>query len=78
MSTETTAPERAALSWKLVDDTAAELGVAPAARLKWRQPGRGVPPAWQIRIAQLLLSRGIPIALNDFGTLPANPGRVNA
>lgn len=78
MSTETTAPDRAGLSWRLVDDTAAELGAAPTTRLKWRQPERGVPPAWRIKIAAALMARGVPIALADFDTLPTNPGRLAA
>lgn len=66
------------LNWKLVDDIAAEIGVAKEARLKWRQPGRGVPPKWRISISQELMRRGIPIALADFDTLEEKPGRIAA
>jgi hypothetical protein len=66
------------LTWRMVDDIAADLGAKESARLKWRQEGRGVPPAWRIKITQALLSRGIPVALNDFELLPSNPGRIAA
>lgn len=68
----------ATLTWRLVDDIAAELEVPKSARLKWRQPGRGVPDKWKIRITQALMARGVPIALNDFDRLPENPGRIAA
>ena len=66
------------LNWLLVDSTAAELGVKPEARSKWRQPNRGVPAEWRIRITQTLMGRGIPVALSDFDRLPENPGRIAA
>ena len=66
------------LSWKLVDDTAAAIGVGESARLKWRQPGRGVPPKWRISISQELMRRGIPVALSDFDDLQEKPGRIAA
>lgn len=66
------------LTWKLVDDTAATLGVGESARLKWRQTGRGVPATWQIKIARELMTRGVPVSLDDFARLPSNPGRVAA
>lgn len=66
------------LTWKLVDEVASELGATEPARLKWRQKGRGVPPVWQIKIAQELMERGVPVSLNDFAGLPENPGRVAA
>lgn len=66
------------LNWRIVDDTAAELGANKEARAKWRQPGRGVPAEWRIRITQALMARGVPIALNDFDTLPEKPGRIAA
>lgn len=66
------------LTWQLVDDIAAELGANKEARLKWRQPNRGVPPIWRIKITQTLMARGVPIALNDFDRLPENPGRIAA
>jgi hypothetical protein len=66
------------LTWRMVDEVAAELGAKDHARLKWRQEGRGVPPHWRIKITQSLLSKGVPIALNDFDTLPSNPGRIAA
>lgn len=66
------------LTWRIVDDTAAELGATPVARAKWRQPNRGVPAEWRIRITQALMSRGVPVALNDFDRLPENPGRIAA
>jgi hypothetical protein len=66
------------LTWKLVDDTAAVLGAQGSARLKWRQEGRGVPPAWRIKIVEDLMKRGIPVALADFERLEPKPGRVAA
>lgn len=66
------------LTWKLVDETAAELGATEAARLKWRQAGRGVPAEWQIKIADLLRSRGVSFDFSEFASLPANPGRIAA
>lgn len=66
------------LTWKLVDDTAAELEVSEAARLKWRQPGRGVPPEWRIKIVQALMARGVAVPLADFDKLQPKPGRIAA
>lgn len=66
------------LTWRLVDDTAADLGASDSARLKWRQPNRGVPAEWRIKITQALMARGIPVALADFDGLPENPGRIAA
>ena len=64
------------LTWKTVDDIAAELGAGEAGRLKWRQRGAGVPPKWRIAISQELMRRGIPIALSDFDGLEQTPGRI--
>lgn len=66
------------LNWRIVDDTAAELGASESARLKWRQAGRGVPSEWRIKITQALMARGVPVALSDFDDLPENPGRIAA
>lgn len=66
------------LNWRIVDDTAAELGANKEARAKWRQAGRGVPAEWRIKITQALMARGVPIALSDFDRLPENPGRIAA
>lgn len=66
------------LTWKLVDETAAELGASEAARLKWRQARRGVPAEWQIKIADALRERGVSVAFADFAALPPNPGRIAA
>jgi hypothetical protein len=66
------------LNWRLVDDTAAELGASKEARLKWRQENRGVPDKWKIKITQALMARGVPVALGDFEKLPENPGRIAA
>lgn len=66
------------LTWKLVDETAAALGASDAARLKWRQAGRGVPAEWRAKIADALRETGIDVRFDDFGTLPANPGRIAA
>lgn len=66
------------LTWNVVDKVAAELGVKLPARLKWRQPGRGVPAEWRIKITQALMARGVPISLSDFDLLPENPGRIAA
>ena len=64
------------LTWKLVDDTGAELGVSADARLKWRQ--RGVPSKWRIRIAEAMMARSMPVALSDFDGLELTPGRIAA
>ena len=66
------------LNCRVVDDIAAELGAKQEARAKWRQPGRGVPAEWRIKITQALMARGVPIALNDFDELPEKPGRIAA
>lgn len=66
------------LNWRMVDDVAAELGAKQEARAKWRQPGRGVPAEWRIKITQALLSRGTPVSLSDFDALPEKPGRIAA
>lgn len=66
------------LNWRVVDDIAAELGAKDYARAKWRQPNRGVPPEWRIKITQELMARGVPISLGDFDRLPENPGRIAA
>lgn len=66
------------LTWRIVDDIAAELGANQSARLKWRQAGRGVPAEWKIKITQALMARGVPVALADFEMLPENPGRIAA
>lgn len=67
-----------ALTWSVVDTVAGELGAKKEARAKWRQPERGVPAEWRIRITQALMSRGVPISLSDFDRLPTNPGRIAA
>lgn len=67
-----------ALNWRVVDDIAAELGASKDARFKWRQAERGVPSKWRIKIAQKLMSKGMPISLSDFDTLPETPGRIAA
>lgn len=66
------------LTWKLVDDTAAELGAEKAARFKWRQAGRGVPAEWRIKIVQFLMARGVAVPLADFDKLQPTPGRIAA
>jgi hypothetical protein len=66
------------LTWRIVDDTASELGAKQEARAKWRQAGRGVPAEWRIKITQALMARGVPISLSDFDRLPENPGRIAA
>lgn len=66
------------ITWQLVDAVAADLGASEPARQKWRQPGRGVPPIWQIKIVQELMRRSVPASLDDFAGLPENPGRIAA
>jgi aspartate carbamoyltransferase catalytic subunit len=66
------------LSWAIVDEIAASLGASEANRLKWRQPRRGVPSSWRIRIADALKARGIEVAFGEFDALPENPGRIAA
>ena len=64
------------LNWRIVDDTAVELGAKNWARAKWRQ--RGVPAHWRIKITQALMARGVPIALSDFDSLPETPSQIAA
>jgi hypothetical protein len=66
------------LTWKLVDDTAASLGVSDEARRKWRQSGRGVPSAWRISIVEKLARDGVAVSFSDFEALPETPGRIAA
>jgi hypothetical protein len=66
----------ATLTWRTIDDIAAQLGAKKEARLKWRQ--RGVPPHWKIEITQALMARGVPVALADFEALPIPAGRIAA
>lgn len=72
------AMSQSTLTWKLVDDIAADLGAGEAGRLKWRQRPAGVPSKWRIAIAQELMRRGIPVALSDFDKLDQTPGRIAA
>lgn len=67
-----------ALTWKLVDDTAAALGVNDETRRKWRQPNRGVPPSWRIQIVEKLFAEGVSVSFADFDALPEKPGRIAA
>ena len=62
------------LTWKLVDDTAAELGAGESARLKWRQ--RGVPAKWRISIVAALAQKSISVGLDEFDALELLPGRI--
>lgn len=64
------------LNWRIVDDTAVELGAGSWARAKWRQ--RGVPAHWRIKITQTLMARGVAIALSDFDSLPLTPKQLAA
>ena len=64
------------LTWSMVNEVAAELGVKDAARAKWRQRER-VPFEWRVKITQALLARGVPVALSDFDQLPER-GRLAA
>ena len=64
------------LTWPTVDEIASELGAKDHARAKWRQ--RGVPAEWRIKVAQELLSRGVPFSLDAFDSLPKTPGRIAA
>ena len=66
------------LNWKVVDDAAIALGAPEFGRLKWRQPNRGVPLKWRVRIAEHLAKRGVPVSLADFDALPELPGRIAA
>jgi aspartate carbamoyltransferase catalytic subunit len=66
------------LTWALVDEVAAGLGAAEPTRLKWRQPGRGVPASWRIRIVDALGVRGVTVSFDEFDSLPENPGRIAA
>lgn len=66
------------LTWKIVDDAAAELGASHDARLKWRQSGRGVPPSWRIQIVEKLFAEGVSVSFADFDALPEKPGRIAA
>jgi hypothetical protein len=66
------------LTWTLVDETAADLGATLAARLKWRQDGRGVPDSWRIKIVQALGAQGNHVNFSDFDALQSKPGRIAA
>jgi hypothetical protein len=57
------------LTWRIVEETAAELGAKKPALAKWRQ--RGVPAAWKVKITQTLMARSVPVALSDFDRLAA-------
>jgi hypothetical protein len=70
--------EMSELTWKLVDEIAAEMGAGEASRRKWRQRQAGVPSKWRIAITQDLMRRGIPVALSDFDKLETTPGRIAA
>lgn len=61
------------ITWKQVDEIAAELGAPVTARQKWRQRDTGVPQAWRIRIAQ-----ASDIPFSAFDELPRTPGRIAA
>lgn len=61
--------EQQALTWRLVDETAAALGANEATRRKWRQIGRGVPPIWRIKIVEAIGDR-VPVSMSDFDQLP--------
>lgn len=67
-----------ALTWKLIDDTAAALGAEAETRRKWRQRGSGVPQAWRIKIVEALAREGHTISFAAFDDLPQNPGRIAA
>ena len=41
------------LDWNLIKRAADQLGVRPKAVEKWREPGRGVPYRWWLRIERV-------------------------
>jgi len=65
-----------AVTWELVNTTAAALGATLAQRRRWRGVGRQVPSSWRIRIAEKLAADGTPIELASFDDLPPRPGRI--
>lgn len=69
---------RSQLTWAIVDAEAEALGAELDARRKWRQPGRGVPADWKLRIIEALDGKGIKVGASDFDALPVNPGRIAA
>lgn len=66
------------LTWAIVDAEAEALGAEPEARRKWRQPGRGVPSDWKLRLIESLGAKGLKVVAADFDALPVNPGRIAA
>jgi len=66
------------LSWKLVDEIAAQLGASDPQRMKWRQRDTGVSLPWRIKIVEALARRKVDVSFSDFDTLPKTPGRIAA
>ena len=60
------------MSWSIIDEAAAHLGVSTDARRKWRERGR-VPHRWRIPIIQEARRAGHQLALDDtaFDTVAA-------
>jgi hypothetical protein len=64
------------LTWAIVDNVAATLGVDAPARRKWRQ--RRVPFEWRFKIIEKLATDGVTVTGDAFDALPINPGRIAA
>lgn len=65
--------QQQALTWSMIDAVAGDLGASEAARRKWRQ--RGVPSAWQVRIASELMRNGDavdPVSVGDVRPTPSS------
>ena len=56
-------------AWSLIDQTAAELGVTPGARRKWRQR-KTVPYKYRTRLISRLATKGVIVSLDYFENMP--------
>jgi hypothetical protein len=59
-------------AWDLVDRCAAELGVLPETRQKWRWR-HGVPHKWRVPLLQQFQKHGRIVGLDFFDSLGATP-----
>lgn len=57
-------------AWHLVDQAAAELGITPGARRKWRQR-RTIPHKHRARLMQQFATRGVIVSFDYFDNMPS-------